>query len=168
MPSSSSIGKFWHRHRRPRPVEYNSDLEFHLGKRKDEELSRQMARRRGGAAALRAQSTTTTPADLPSEPQTPNLSRTDIELPSRQSPQAVPLLDDDRAISPVSTASSASEPPLAQRIPKLNGTQHVPSAPPSPAPVVPAPVPENDKPVSPPAPPVEPVANGLPKTNWVS
>lgn len=74
------------------------------------------------AAALRAQSTaaTATPVDV-SAPPTP-AKNGDVDAPSRRTPS--PIRDeDDRAISPVSTASSASEPPLAQKI-KLNGATH--------------------------------------------
>jgi SWI/SNF-related matrix-associated actin-dependent regulator of chromatin subfamily B member 1 len=55
--------------------------------------------------------------------------------PSRKSPTpaaAVKDDDDDRAISPVSTASSASEPPLAQKV-KMNGT-HTTKRPTTPTP----------------------------------
>lgn len=76
------------------------------------------------AAALRAQSAaaTATPLDV-SEPPTPAKNGDTDAASSRRSPS--PLKDeDDRAISPVSTASSASEPPLAQKV-KLNGASHV-------------------------------------------
>lgn len=112
------VGKFWHRHRRPRPVEYNPDPEYHMRKDGD---SRNTSKKK--AAALRAQSAaaTSTPLDV-SEPPTP-AKNGDID--SRRSPS--PMKDeDDRAISPVSTASSASEPPLAQKV-KLNGAAHTKS-----------------------------------------
>lgn len=122
-------GKFWHRHRRPRPVEYNTDPDFHSGLKRDADQAKTTAaaKKRGGAAALRAQNnnnnnnnagTSATPAET-SEAQTP-VARSnggDVDISSRQSPVPAP---DDRAISPVSTASSASEPPLAQRL-KVNG-----------------------------------------------
>ena len=140
----TEIGKFWHRHRRPRPVTYNADPDFHSGvKQKETEGTKTPAgKRKGAAAALRAQSTA---ADI-SEPQTPARSTNggsgDVGEPSRKSPTpagAVNKDDDDRAISPVSTASSASEPPLAQKV-KMNGnhsTTKRPTTPPPPA--VPAP-----------------------------
>ncbi|KAJ7496935.1 hypothetical protein FB451DRAFT_1017060 [Mycena latifolia] len=144
-----TCGKYWHRYRKPRPVEYNSDYEFHAtGLKKEADLAR---RRRG-----RPQSGTVpaTPADT-SEPQTP---RDSGEGPSRQSPA--------RDLSPVSTASSTSERPLAQRV-KIS---HAPSTPPPAAPVaaptptpspvvVPASIPP---PASPPPPPAAPVDGAVP------
>ncbi|KAJ6463898.1 hypothetical protein C8R45DRAFT_1024536 [Mycena sanguinolenta] len=111
-----TCGKYWHRHRRPRPVEYNSDLEYHANLKREAELAKTVARRRGGAAALRALNgaVSATPADTP-EPQTP---RDSGEGPSRQSPTRGP--------SPVS--SDNSEPPLAAKG-KINGTHHVNSTP---------------------------------------
>ncbi|KZP08420.1 hypothetical protein FIBSPDRAFT_1052392 [Athelia psychrophila] len=47
-------GKYWHRHRAPAAVEYNSSAEFLLRKRREAELARTMARNKGGAAASRA------------------------------------------------------------------------------------------------------------------
>ncbi|RDB23387.1 SWI/SNF chromatin-remodeling complex subunit snf5 [Hypsizygus marmoreus] len=149
-------GKYWHRHRRPRPVEYNPDPDFHNGIKRESELAKSTAaaKKKGGAAALRAQSSTLppTPAET-SAPQTPSRSNGDVDMSSRTSPMpTIPPSEDDRAISPVSTASSASEPPLAQRI-KLNGTNsharpltpRVSTPPPpstgSPAPVTPTPTP---------------------------
>lgn len=167
----SSIGKFWHRHRRPRPVEYNSDPDFHNGVKRDTDMAKTTAaaKKKGGAAALRAQSSTVppTPAET-SAPQTPTPTRSngDIDMSSRQSPMiVVPPLDDDRAISPVSTASSASEPPLAQRI-KLNGSnRHATPVTPTPAPVSAAPTPSPVTPVTPappPAPPIVPTTQDAP------
>ncbi|KAJ7188657.1 hypothetical protein C8R46DRAFT_877300 [Mycena filopes] len=101
-----TCGKYWHRYRKPRPVEYSSDYEHHAaGLRREADSAR---RRRGRAAA--------TPLDI-SEPPTPR----DIgEGPSRQSPL--------RDTSPVSSESSASEMPLAQRI-RIN---HLPPSSPPP------------------------------------
>jgi SWI/SNF-related matrix-associated actin-dependent regulator of chromatin subfamily B protein 1 len=82
---------------------------------------------------LRAQSTA---ADI-SEPQTPGRSNGgDVGEPfSRTSPTpaAVKDDDDDRATSPVSTASSASEPPLAQKV-KMNGNHTTTKRPTTPMP----------------------------------
>ncbi|KAJ6589827.1 SNF5-domain-containing protein [Mycena vulgaris] len=112
-----TCGKYWHRYRKPRPVEYNSDYEFHAtGLKKEADLAK---RRRG-----RPQSGTVpaTPADT-SAPQTP---RDSGEEPSRQSPV--------RDVSPVSTASSASEPPLAQIIKEQTiKNSRTPSTPPPPS-----------------------------------
>ncbi|KAJ7628439.1 SNF5-domain-containing protein [Roridomyces roridus] len=139
-----TCGKYWHRHRRPRPVEYNSDLEYHTNLKREAEYAKTVAKRRGGAAALRAQS---------SIPATP----------SRQSPL--------RDLSPISDASSVEETPLAQQV-KVNGTtnhsQPSPSPPPpevAPAVIAPASIPAGPStsppaaaaaaPVQPPPPPAE-------------
>ncbi|KAF8180083.1 hypothetical protein BJ912DRAFT_635214 [Pholiota molesta] len=132
-----TCGKFWHRHRRPRPVEYNSDPDFHSGiKQKENDGGKTPAsKKRGAASALRVQSAAlSTPAADASEPQTPTRSNGDMDRRSA-SPHGN---DDDRGVSPISTASSASEAPLAQRV-KLNGANHAKSTPtPAPAPVTPA------------------------------
>ena len=118
------IGKFWHRHRRPRPVEYNSDPSFHSGlKQKEAEaLKTPASKKKGGAAALRAAataaassaavSTVGTPAGADaSEPQTPGAGRTNGDGNRK---------DKERDDDDVSTASSASEAPLAHKV-KING-----------------------------------------------
>ncbi|KAJ7350474.1 hypothetical protein DFH08DRAFT_694954 [Mycena albidolilacea] len=108
-----TCGKYWHRYRKPRPVEYNSDYDFHAnGAKKEAEV----AKRKKGRPPSSANAAPTR-ADT-SEPPTP---RDSGEGPSRQSPI--------RDVSPISTASTASEMPLAQRI-KIN---HTPSTPPPPA-----------------------------------
>jgi SWI/SNF-related matrix-associated actin-dependent regulator of chromatin subfamily B protein 1 len=123
-------GKFWHRHRRPLPVEYNSDPEFHLGIKRDQELAKTVAKKKGGAAALRAQAAAAQ-AEGSVEPTTPRRggkNDTWVEVPSRSSvAPSAPVQDDERAISPISTTSSASEPPLAQRI-RSNGVNHTPNS----------------------------------------
>ncbi|KAK0205137.1 hypothetical protein DFS33DRAFT_1427586 [Desarmillaria ectypa] len=126
-----TCGKFWHRHRRPRPVEYNTDPDFHSNVKRDSELARTIGKKKGGAAALRAQSGTvpTTPA---SEPQSPRV-KPDEDSAPRLSP-APPPSKAETALSPVSTTSSASEAPLAQRV-KANGTSsHTPVVAPASAP----------------------------------
>ncbi|KAL0578552.1 SWI/SNF chromatin-remodeling complex subunit [Marasmius crinis-equi] len=118
-----TCGKYWHRHRRPRPVEYNTDPEYHsnMSQRDGEVLPRSVltvgrrGRGRGGGASAVA-----TP-----EPSTP-LSRrrelaSDRETPSRRhSPPPSRRHSPPRAVSPpLSSASSASESPLAL---KVNGS----------------------------------------------
>ncbi|KAJ7039043.1 SNF5-domain-containing protein [Mycena alexandri] len=108
-----TCGKYWHRYRKPRPVEYNSDYEHHAtGLKREADL----ARRRKGRPPLSAAA----PLDI-SEPPTPLDSG---EGPSRQSPL--------RDVSPVSSESSASEMPLALRI-KINHTTPSTPLPPPPA-----------------------------------
>ena len=174
------IGKFWHRHRRPRPVTYNPDPDFHSGvKHKETEGTKTPAKRKGAAAALRAQSaaaSAATPADI-SEPQTPSRSNGgDIGEPSSRKSPTPPINskdEDDRAMSPVSTASSASEAPLAHRV-KMNGNHSTKRpATPVPAPVTPVkqPEPPTSNPAAPPpsgvatAPSAQP---GSPSKTWVS
>lgn len=158
-------GKFWHRHRRPRPVEYNTDPEFHTNFKRESEIAKTMAKKKGGAA-LRAQSNTVpnTPADGPSEPQTP--SRLKDDAPRKPSPKP-PILDDERPVSPVTTASSGSEPPLSQKV-KVNGIVRVQSPSPDAPPPPPAPpTPKNEPPASE-APPTLPDPPSSPPRAWVS
>ncbi|KAJ7106061.1 hypothetical protein C8R43DRAFT_906388 [Mycena crocata] len=141
-----TCGKYWHRFRKPRPVEYNSDYEHHAGGLKRESDSK----KRKGRPPSGLGTVPATPADT-SEPQTP---RDSGEGPSRQSPV--------REISPVSSASSASEAPLAQRIkikhrPSTPPPPSPPAAPvsvrsPTPPPVVPASIPPPVSPTLPPPP----------------
>ncbi|KAH8986946.1 hypothetical protein EDB86DRAFT_3211773 [Lactarius hatsudake] len=122
-------GKFWHRHRRPRPVVYNPDPEYHLGLRTETDKSKIYPKKKGGAAA-RATNTPAvdqdepTPAPAP-EPETPSKAEPVVEIPRRaQSGAGRRHVDTERAVSPVSSgSSSASESPLIQKM-KLNGTGH--------------------------------------------
>jgi SWI/SNF-related matrix-associated actin-dependent regulator of chromatin subfamily B protein 1 len=107
-----ACGKFWHRHRRPRPVEYNSNTQHHTQLQKDAESAKSSSRRKKAPAS-------NGPTDIASEPPTPLMPKIEI-------PQAPNMDDDDKgAPSPISTASSTSEPPISQQdqIPaKPNGT----------------------------------------------
>lgn len=47
-------GKFYHRHRRPRQVEYHAEESYHLSLRVETDRAKAVNRRKGGAAALRA------------------------------------------------------------------------------------------------------------------
>lgn len=150
-------------------MEYNADPDHHLNlKQREAEAKMPASKKKSAAAALRAQSTVATPMADVSEPQTPARSNGDVEASSRQSPTpAATLNDDDRAISPVSTASSASEPPLAQRV-KLNGTSHSkPLATPPAAVVTPVPAPSTPPPISKPPPATELTAPPSPSKAWV-
>jgi len=130
-----ACGKFWHRHRRPRPVEYNPTEEYHLGLKRQEEEAKMNAHRkkRPQSHAMEASSSKAPTA----EPETPGKPK--LELPADGPPMfmlAPPendasLAKMERQASPVSTASSASEAPLAQVV-KTNGTsssQPAPSVP---------------------------------------
>ena len=123
---TTCIGKFWHRHRRPRPVQYNSDPQFHLNLR-NEELGKTTTKKRGRAANSVAADGAETPSRQKSELW--------VEVPTRAPNSAtIPPSEDDRPVSPVSTASSVSEAPLAQQSLKTNGaSQSTAAAPPRPS-----------------------------------
>ncbi|KAI9513428.1 hypothetical protein F5148DRAFT_971668 [Russula earlei] len=129
-----TCGKFWHRHRRPRPVVYNPDPEYHLGLRTETDKSKIYPKKKGGAAARAANTPVVdqdepTPATAP-EPETPSKTEQVVEV-SRRAPSGPGRrhVDTERAVSPVSTgSSSASESPLIQKM-KLNGTSHTKSDP---------------------------------------
>ncbi|TFY50844.1 hypothetical protein EVG20_g11296, partial [Dentipellis fragilis] len=135
-----TCGKFWHRHRRPRPVVYNSDHDFHLHQRNEAERSKTVSKKKGAAAAMRAGQTpagdqeVSTPAAV-AEPETPaprGKGDTWPDASSRRSTDAAQRMDDERPASPASDggSSSASEPPLAQKM-KMNGASKAESAPPT-------------------------------------
>ncbi|KAF9037383.1 SNF5-domain-containing protein [Hymenopellis radicata] len=121
-----TCGKFWHRHRRPRPVEYNTNPEYH-SRREVESTPVKPSKRKGAAASLRAQAAST-PRSTPVSPRIKE--DDDFEMPPSRM---------DNALSPVSTASSGSEPPLSHRV-KTNGISQPPPKSPSPS---------NEKPPSP-------------------
>jgi SWI/SNF-related matrix-associated actin-dependent regulator of chromatin subfamily B protein 1 len=132
LTASCTIGKFWHRHRRPRPVLYNPDPEYHLGLRTETDKSKIYPKKKGGAAARAANTPAVdqdepTPAPAP-EPETPSKVEPVVEEP-RRAPSGAGRrrADNERAVSPVSSgSSSASESPLIQKM-KLNGTGHAKS-----------------------------------------
>lgn len=150
------IGKYWHRHRRPRPCEYHASLEYHLKLRAEADRAKAMAKKRGGAAALRAIQAGKVPGtDTPvSETPRPEAASTDAGIPAEENRAASP--------APSSSGSSTSESPLAQRLLKANGasrrsaapvsTTAPPAASPKPAPSVP---PSSSKASAPPETPKE-------------
>ncbi|KII91710.1 hypothetical protein PLICRDRAFT_51839 [Plicaturopsis crispa FD-325 SS-3] len=121
-------GKYWHRHRRPYPIEWNTDPAFHTSYKRDPEAGVRSQAKKKGAAALRAQGATaaSTPIEGTVEPETPTRRKSSevyVDVPPRPSSPS-------RPVSPaLSSASSGSEPPLAQQI-KMNGI-HSDSPPPS-------------------------------------
>lgn len=154
------IGKYWHRHRRPMAVEYNSSAEFHLNKIKEADLAKTMARKKGGAAALRAQNASSTAAGDDIEAASSPANENGLEAPPRQPhPRPVP-----EAASPGSSTSSDSESPLAQKVSKVNGSSAASAPPiPTPGPATTQPsqpvsqsVPSNSGASAPPAAPVPP------------
>lgn len=97
-------------------MEYNSDPQHHLNLR-NEELGKSTKKRGRAPAAAEGPDT---PSRQKSE--TPSRQKTDlwVEVPARAPGSAVPPSEEDRPASPVSTASSVSETPLAQSV-KANG-----------------------------------------------
>nr|BAM72038.1 Snf5 [Coprinopsis cinerea] len=120
-----TCGKFWHRHRRPRPVEYNPDPEYHLNASSSKadhrpsgdgtpKPSSTINSKKKGAAAARAA------ALAASQPQTPG--RGADSSPVKPMGMGMLVDDDDLgAMSPVSDASSDVEMPLVQQRAKVNG-----------------------------------------------
>lgn len=118
-------GKYWHRHRRPRPVTYNSSLEYHQGLQRAEEMQKSAAKRkRPHSAVVEVKAQAADDDDDVGTPAPKPKSKAGSTIPDGAAGDGP-----DRAISPVSTASSASESPLAQRV-KMNGA-HSKSAPPA-------------------------------------
>ncbi|KAF9224771.1 SNF5-domain-containing protein [Gyrodon lividus] len=114
-------GKFWHRHRRPRPVQYNSDPQYHLNIKNEVEQVKTSAKRRGRAPNSAVADGAETPSRQKSELW--------VEVASRPpNSSTIPPSEDDRPVSPASTASSGSEAPLAQQFFKNNGTTRAASA----------------------------------------
>ncbi|KAG0698325.1 SNF5-domain-containing protein [Suillus ampliporus] len=111
-----TCGKFWHRHRRPRPVTYNQDPDYHLGLRRETDQVKVGVKRKGRAPN----------SQVAADGQdTPSRQKSDFSVDiSIRPPNSVLPSEDDRAMSPVSTASSDTEAPLAQRVTKVNGAGH--------------------------------------------
>ncbi|KAG1752128.1 hypothetical protein EDB19DRAFT_1627888 [Suillus lakei] len=108
-----TCGKFWHRHRRPRPVTYNQDPDYHLSQRRETEQVKIGVKRKGRA-----------PNSQVAADGQDTLSRQKSDLSVDISARLPVASEDDRAMSPVSTASSDTEAPLAQRVTKVNGANH--------------------------------------------
>ncbi|KAG6334158.1 hypothetical protein ID866_4924 [Astraeus odoratus] len=114
-------GKFWHRHRRLRPVQYNRDPEYHLNLRNEAEQQKTGAKKRGRAPNS---------AVVVEGPETPSRQKSEPEAPVLPVPATIPPSEDDRPASPaLSSASSGDEAPLAQQFPRINGvSQQIPSS----------------------------------------
>ena len=126
------LGKFWHRHRRPRPVEYNSSLEYHMNLKREEEQAKIAASRRKRPQAHNTEAPSSkAPTVEPETPRRPAPDLPDEKPTSRAAPGTprVPKMErSEPPGSPMSTTSSTSEPPLAQRKPNGVGSA-TPSAP---------------------------------------
>lgn len=124
--SKFHLGKYWHRHRRPRPVEYSTDPEFHLRQQakggNDEGGSKAAVSKKKKSQAVVEESKyeeADAPEDVPEDDVSPTTVANVAKL-EAQTASVLPHPLDDRPLSPVSTASSTSEPPLAEQV-KLNG-----------------------------------------------
>ncbi|CUA72931.1 SWI/SNF chromatin-remodeling complex subunit snf5 [Rhizoctonia solani] len=114
-------GKFWHKHRKPRPVEYNTSIEYHVNLKKIAKL-----KKRGGKASLN-------PNPSPSKPPsgTPAANGRDSLSPSPppQKPQ-----DPGSPDSTIGPDSPKAEPPALSLPPPVE--EQKPALSPAPAPAV--------------------------------
>lgn len=101
LSKSDSPGKFWHRHHRPRPVEYNSNPEFHTRKGNDSKIPAQKNKRTVGAKGAATLASSVGVSSLALAP----TANWDIGTEPWRS-HSPPPDEDDGAISPTSTASS--------------------------------------------------------------
>lgn len=122
-----TCGKYWHRHRRPRPVEYSTDPEFHLrqqAKGGNEEGSSKAAVSKKKKAQVVVEELkyeeVEAPEDVREEDEVVPATVANVTKLEAQTDSVLPHPLDDRPLSPVSTASSISEPPLAEQV-KING-----------------------------------------------
>lgn len=102
-------GKFWHRHRRLRPVEYNPDPEYHLSLRNEAEQTKTSSKKRGKGPNSAVGT------------ETPSRQKSEAEVPQPTVLPTVAQSEDDRPASPASSVSSGDEAPLAQQFLKANG-----------------------------------------------
>ncbi|TFK53091.1 SNF5-domain-containing protein [Heliocybe sulcata] len=122
-------GKYWHRHRRPRPVDWNSSPDHHRNLVEETERAKGVARRKNGAgaAALRAMSNATEQDASGSRSRPNSVARTNSKMWVEIPPPAAAAEAEDEAKDPVSPmssgSSSASESPLMNKI-KPNGVNH--------------------------------------------
>jgi len=126
--SDFRLGKYWHRHRRPRPVEYSTDPEFHLrqqAKGGNDEGNSKAAGSKKKKSQVVVDETKYEEADATEDVReeedgvAPTTAANVAKL-EAQTASVLPHLLDNRPLSPVSTASSASEPPLVEQV-KMNG-----------------------------------------------
>ena len=121
------LGKYWHRHRRPRPVEYSTDPEFHLRQQakggNDEGNSKAAVSKKKKSQAVVEESKyeeADVPEDVREEDGVAPTTVANVAKLEAQTASVLPHPLSDRPLSPVSTASSTSEPPLAEQV-KMNG-----------------------------------------------
>ncbi|KAI6038612.1 SNF5-domain-containing protein [Pisolithus marmoratus] len=103
--------------RRLRPVEYNSDPQYHLNLRNETEQTKTGTKKRGRAPNSNA---------VAEGNETPSRQKSEVAAPPPVTSTALP--SDDRPVSPVTSASSGDEAPLAQQSLKINGASQQPAA----------------------------------------
>lgn len=129
------VGKFWHRHRRPRPVEYHTEVEHHLNLKLEAERGKTPSKKRGAAGRVaNTETREATPvrgSAAPPEPDNkaaflkPDASPDNKVSRRSRGPSSEPP---ERPISRASSStSSTSERPLAQAV-LVNGVSHKPSS----------------------------------------
>jgi len=125
--SDFRLGKYWHRHRRPRPVEYSTDPEFHLrqqAKGGNDEGNSKAAGSKKKKSQVVVDETKHEEADaiedVREEDEVAPTTAANVAKLEAQTASVLPHLLDNRPLSPVSTASSASEPPLVEQV-RMNG-----------------------------------------------
>ncbi|KAF8504199.1 hypothetical protein BU17DRAFT_30164, partial [Hysterangium stoloniferum] len=152
-------GKFYHRHRRPRPVEYHAEESYHTNLKAEAERVKAVHRRKGGAAALRAMNQEATSAPE---------SSTSILTLKAEPLNASDIMDHppDSTAGPASPvdSSSSEEPPLSKiASSKANGSLKPKALPDT---LARPPIPIRDaSPTPPPPPPPPPSALQSPPTN---
>ena len=134
-------GKYWHRHRRPRPIEYSTDPEFHLrqqAKGGNDEGNSKAANSKKKKAQVIVDESKYEEADAVEEvrEEEDEIAPTTVANVAKLEAQTASVLPhplDDRPLSPVSTASSASEPLLVGRVGMNGGSAGFNSNPSTPA-----------------------------------
>ena len=122
--SQFRLGKYWHRHRRPRPVEYSTDPDFHLRQQakggNDEGNSKAVSSKKKKPQPVvdesKYEEADATEDVREEEDEIVPTTAANVAKLEAQTASSLPHPLDDRPLSPVSTASSASEPPLAVRM----------------------------------------------------
>ncbi|KAJ7835380.1 hypothetical protein B0H14DRAFT_3087545 [Mycena olivaceomarginata] len=134
-----TCGKYWHRHRRSRPVEYNSDLEYHAALKRDAELARTVARRRRGSSIASAEwdsnlaappAIAPPPIPPPTSAPPPPTSAPNPPPVSVSAPPSLPPPGPGSISAPLPPTPTASAPPTTQPFaptgPTPDGTAPVP------------------------------------------
>jgi len=122
------VGKYWHRHRRPRPVEYSTDPEFHIRQQakggNDEGNSKAVSYKKKKSQVVvdevKYEEADAVEDTREEEGEVAPTTTANVAKLEAQTASVLPHPLDDRPLSPVSTASSASETPLVEQV-KMNG-----------------------------------------------